>query len=334
VTTAGSPRRALIAVAVAALLVAAYAYSFLEAQATPAAHLLPVGLAGPSGRVDQAAHDVRASTGQAFEVHRYADEQAARRAIDDRKVYAALVLVPAAKPKLLTAPAAGQSAEQIIERRLPRAAGMPATTAVQIVAVKPLVKGDEEGQALNLMLLPLVIFSIVLPLILASVAAALTVRARLALIVVFAVLAGVAVTLVANVWLDAVPGPFLAQAGVATLTVLAAASVTLGAIALLGPVGAGIGIVLFLVIGNVASGASVTNELMPGFWRTAGPWLPPGAAATAFRNIGYFDSVELAQPLAVLAAFAAVGIASCLVLGGRRPAPQGDPAGPTPDAGR
>jgi hypothetical protein len=199
-------------------------------------------------------------------------------------------------------------------------------------SVKPLVKGDEQGQALNLTVLPLMIFSVVVPILLAAVAAALTVRVRLLLIAGFAVLAGVGVALVANPWLDAIPGPFALEAAVAALTVFAAAATTLGFIAAIGPLGGGVGLVLFLVVGNVASGAYVVDELMPGFWRAVGPWLPPGAAADGLRDIAYFHHREVARPLLVLAAFAVVGTVVNLMLGDRRPAPQGHPEAPTPDA--
>ena len=329
--TGASQKRALIAVAVASLTVAAYVFSFIYAQASPDAHRLPVGLTGPTAGVEQAQREIERSSGEAFEVRRYRDEQTARDAIRDRDVYGALVL-SRDTPKLLTAPPAGESAEMQIETRLPRAAGVAAEGPPRIVEVRRLVGDDAQGQALNLMILPLIIFGTIIPVLLTNVAAALPLRTRLAAIALFAALSGVAAVLVAHGALDAVPGPFLAIAALAALLLFDVAACTLAFVGRIGPAGGGIGFVLFLVIGNVASGATVVHEMLPGFWRAVGPWLPPGAAAGAIRNVAYFDGVKLLQPLLVLIGFGVAGTLLCLTEGGRRPAPQGEPSGPTPDA--
>ena len=323
-----SDRRSLIAVLAGALLVGAYVFSFVYSQAKPQPRHLPVALSGPRDQVDQARDEIERSTGTSFEVHVYDGETRARRAIRDRDVYAALILSKA-KPRLLTAPAAGGTAATIVERRLPRAAGLAAAGMPEIERVVPLDKDDPDGQAMNLMILPLVIFGIVVPVLLSSVGAAGSVRRRLLSVLLFSLLSGLAATLVANVWLDAVTGPFAAVAALAVLLVLGVSSCNLALIGLRGPVGASVAIVAFLIVGNVASGAAVVHELQPGFWRATGPWLPPGAAATAIRDVGYFDGAKLLMPLAVLIGYCAIGVASSLLLGGRRPAPQGDPAGPT-----
>lgn len=118
----------------------------------------------------------------------------------------------------------------------------------------------------------------------------------------------------------------------AVLTTLAISFAVPGCIALLGPLGTGVGVVVFLVIGNVASGAQVPHEMLPGFWRVVGPWLPPGSAADALRSIAYFGGADLARPLLVLGVFAVVGLTGTLLLGDRKPAAKGAPSGPTPDA--
>jgi hypothetical protein len=76
---------------------------------------------------------------------------------------------------------------------------------------------------------------------------------------------------------------------------------------LLGPPGIGLAALIVFLIGNPGSGAASAPELLPGFWRAVGPLLPPGAGATALRNVAYFDGAALATPLIVLAAFAALG---------------------------
>jgi hypothetical protein len=77
------------------------------------------------------------------------------------------------------------------------------------------------------------------------------------------------------------------------------------------------GFALFLLVGNPGSGTASAPELLPGFWRAVGPYLPPGAGGTALRNTAYFDGSALAQPLWVLAAYALAG-AGLVPLAGRR----------------
>jgi prepilin-type processing-associated H-X9-DG protein len=71
--------------------------------------------------------------------------------------------------------------------------------------------------------------------------------------------------------------------------------------------------VVFLVIGNPASGNGTAPELLPGFWRWISQLMPAGAGGTGVRNISYFDGHALTRPLLVLVAYAALGAA--LVLG-------------------
>jgi hypothetical protein len=321
-------RRALIVTIAGAALVAFYVFSFVLAQATPEPHELPVAVAGPAGKAANAERRIERAAGESFDVRRLRGVGEARAAIRDREVYAALIL-GGAKPRLLTAPAGGPAAAMVVGLRLPPAAGVTRQPALE--QIRPLVGEDPDGQALNLMILPLLIFGIVVPILLTTLAPGLPVRSRLAALALFAALAGCGATAVVNVGLSALPGPFLALAGFATLMVFAVSSVTMAAIALLGPAGALVGIVGFLIVGNVASGAAVPNELLPGFWRTVGPWLPPGAGASALRGTAYFDAAAVRQPTLVLGGFALVGAAVDLVLGDRRPAAQGDPSGGGPD---
>src|SRR2546423_4292500 len=97
----GHGRRMLFAACVIIPLVAALA---LAAFAWPAARLaprhLPIGVAGPAPAVGQIEQSL-ARRGDAFEIHRYADEAAARKAIEDRDVYGAVVASPQG-PTVLT----------------------------------------------------------------------------------------------------------------------------------------------------------------------------------------------------------------------------------------
>jgi hypothetical protein len=323
-------RRAVVAAVVGALLAGAYAFSFLFAQATPEPHELPIAIAGPPARVAVLAKRVEAAAGHGYDVRRLDGSGTAREALRAGEVYVAVV-VGSGPARLLTAPALGRSAVTATVLALPPLIGAKGTPQVEVV--RPLAKDDPEGEALNLQLLPLSIFGIVVPILLLLLASSLTVRARLAALAVNALLAGAGVALVSHSALHALPGSLLALAGLAALLAFAISSCTTALTAALGPPGVALGVLVFLIFGNVASGAAVQNAQLPGAWRVAGPYLPPGAAADAMRSVAYFPDADLLRPLLVLGGFAAVGAALCLVLGGRRPAPQGQPSGPTSDQG-
>ena len=119
-----SPAAILVVPLVVALVLTLFAW--------PSARLeprdLPIGVAGPAA----AAKAIEARLGSqegAFDVYRYADEAAAREAIEDREVYGAFVAAPAG-PKLLTASAASPAVAQLLGNA---ASAEGATTEVQDV---------------------------------------------------------------------------------------------------------------------------------------------------------------------------------------------------------
>jgi hypothetical protein len=103
-----SPAAILLVPLVVALVLTLFAW--------PSARLeprdLPIGVAG----APTATAPIEARLGErdgAFSVHRYADEGAARTAIEDRDVYGAFV-VTATGPKVLTASAASPAVAQLL----------------------------------------------------------------------------------------------------------------------------------------------------------------------------------------------------------------------------
>lgn len=80
-----------------------------------------------------------------------------------------------------------------------------------------------------------------------------------------------------------------------------------GFLVLVGVSGIGIGALMFLVIGNPASGGSSAPALLPGFWRALSQLLPPGAAMTAMRDVVYFHGHGMTHALLVLGIFAILG---------------------------
>ena len=319
----GHGPRALLAVVVLVPVLAGLA---LAAFAWPAARLaprdLPVGVVAPAAAV--AATEQRlAGGGEAVDLHRYPDQAAARAAIADREVYGALVL-SSDGAAVLTASAASPVVAQLLQQAAAGAAGPgggTAPAAVRVVDVVPADPDDPRGAALAASLLPLV---------LAGVAAGVLVWlaggpgvGRAAALVVAAAVAGLVGAGIAQGWLGVLGGDWWLNAGVLGLTVLAVGATVAGLAALFGRAGAALGVLLMVLVGNPLSGISSAPELLPQPAGALGQLLPPGAGGSLLRSTAFFDGAAATGPLAVLAAWAVLGLAAIWLaaLARRSPSP-------------
>jgi uncharacterized phage infection (PIP) family protein YhgE len=134
-------------------------------------------------------------------------------------------------------------------------------------------------------------------------------KVRVLVTVALGVGAGLITALVSSVLVGAFPDHFFQVWGVATLFVLAIGLPIAAFQVIFGIPGTAIGAILFLVIGNPASGGSSAPELLPGFWRTLSQILPPGAAVTSMRDVVYFNGHGSSDALIVLAVYAILGAA-------------------------
>ncbi|MET9393505.1 ABC transporter permease [Streptomyces sp. NPDC006624] len=304
-----SPGRRLMAVVVLVPVLAALAlWAFAWPAARTAPRDLPLGVAGPAAATAQVEKRLEQREG-AFEIHRYADEAAAREAVEARTVYGAVAVTPRG-PVLLTASAASPAVAQLLQQAV---AGQADGTRVGTVDVVPLPEGDPRGAGLNAAALPLALAGIAAGAVV-TVAGLRGVRAAAALtgasVLVGAVAAGIA-----HNWLGILTGGWWAEAGVLGLTTLAVAGAVAGLAALLGRAGLGIGGALVMLLGNPFSGAATAPELLPEPAGAIGQWLPPGAGVTLLRSVAYFDGAAAVGPALTLTWWAVLGLGAVL-LGG------------------
>ncbi|MEU6544886.1 ABC transporter permease [Streptomyces sp. NPDC046859] len=311
--SATPPRKAasrrLVAVVVLVPVLAALAlWAFAWPAARTAPRDLPLGVAGPASAVTQVERQLSARDG-AFEVHRYADEPAARDAIEDRDVYGAVVVTPQG-PRLLTASAASPAVAQLLQQAV---AGQAAAegTRVETVDVVPAPDQDPRGAALG---------SSVLPLALAGIAAGAAVTllglrglGAAGALVGTAALTGLLAATLAHSWLGVLTGDWWAESGVLTLMTLAVSAAVAGLGALLGPAGTGLMAATVMLIGNPFSGASSAPRMLPEPVGTIGQWLPPGAGTTLLRSVSFFDGAASAGPALTLTWWAALGLGAVLL---------------------
>ncbi|MFG3273223.1 ABC transporter permease [Streptomyces luteogriseus] len=309
-----SRNRRVIAVVVLVPVLAALA---LWAFAWPASRIaprdLPLGVAGPAAAAAQVERQLERHEG-AFEIHRYADEAAARDAIEDRSVYGAVVIT-AQGPELLTASAAGPVVAQFLQQAVAHQAAAGGTQ-VKTVDVVPTPSGDPRGAVLN---------AATLPLALAGIAAGAVVtllrlrgfRAVTALLGASA-LVGVIAAGIAHSWLGALGGDWWTEASVLGLSTLAVGGAVAGLAALIGPAGTGVGAAVVMLIGNPFSGATSAPQMLPEPAGAIGQWLPPGAGTTLLRSVSYFDGAAATGPALTLAWWAVLGLGAVLLGGSLR----------------
>ena len=131
---------------------------------------------------------------------------------------------------------------------------------------------------------------------------------RLTVIAGYALVTGLLGALVVGPLLHALPGPTWSLALLGALLVFCAGAFSMGLQVVAGTIGIGLTILVFVVLGNPSAGGAYSWQLLPGFWRTIGPWIPSGAGTAAARGIAYFGGVAIATNLLVIAAYGLVGI--------------------------
>ena len=304
-------RKILIGLAGVFALAFAFVSSNVAANHHPKPHDLPVAIVGSAQAADAFARQLDSKVPGGFEVKPYGSEAAARTAILHRKVYGAFE--PGPPPTLLVASAASRSAETLLEQTFEQVARAQGQTLV-VRDLAPLPSSDSTGASSFSAVLSLIIVGVLGSSIIYMVTQGRPLGVRLASLLALGVGAGLMAALATNIVVGAFSGHFLAVWGVASLFVLALAFPIAAFQVILGIRGTAVGLLVFLVIGNPASGGSTAPELLPGFWRAVSQVLPPGAATTSMRDVVYFHGHGARNALLVLVIYAIVGAAATIIL--------------------
>jgi hypothetical protein len=291
-------------------LVFALVASNVAANHAPKPHGVPIGLIGDTPAVVAVANSLARRAPGAYDVHRYATLAEARAAILRRAVYGAYS--PGPSPRLLVASAASRSVVSLLEQQFGGAGANGQRPVVQDLA--PLPSSDPNGATGFSMLLSLILAGELGAVLIFTLGRHRSAVSRLPVIAGMGLGAGLMAALVTNVVVGAFSGHFFAVWAVSALFVLAIAVPIAGLQSLLGVGGTAIGAILFLVIGNPASGGSSAPELLPAFWRQLSQLLPPGAAITAVRDVVYFHGYGISRALIVLSTWVAAGAAVVVVV--------------------
>jgi hypothetical protein len=305
-------RRLLPALLAGVAISFAFIAFFTSALHDPRPNALAVGVVGEPSSVRDLQRGLDQAVPGGFDLHRYADEAAARRAVDDQRVDGAYVA--GARPRLLVAGGAGATATTALRTAFGAAAGAQGA-ALEVADAAPLPQHDSRGLSAFFLVAGLSVGSLVFAaalFFLGGHAHPVPVRLKLALIGAFATAAGLAVAIDTDFVAGGLVGAFWGVAGIAALLAAAVALITTAVIRWIGLPGIGVCVLALMLFSLPASGGAVGPEFVPDFYRAIAPILPSHAALVALRGAVYFDGGGTLTPILILLAWAAVALAAIL----------------------
>ena len=302
--------RAGLAIGAVSFLCLLFIGSFAGALHDPQPHNVPIAVAKlvPSQKTEQL------DATPALKVIPAEDRADALRLIDERKAYGAITIerdgIHLIESQASSA-AVSQFLKQNVKPELEQATGFPVTEEV----VHPLPASDGRGLVGFYTAIGWVVSgylgATLLRLAFGPSKARRDVAWRIAAIGVLGLIMGVGGALISSGIAGYDHGTF-GLMFIGLLTVLAVGTTTLALQGLLGMLGTGVAILIFVVLGNPRAGGAYAGELLPGLWRALGQLIPTGAATTAIRNVVYSRG-SILGPVAVL--LVSFGVASAAAIG-------------------
>ncbi|MCL8024296.1 DUF3533 domain-containing protein [Nocardioides bruguierae] len=333
-------RRTVLLVLGALVLQLGFVAGYVGAFHDPTPHAVTIEVAGTGS--SQVAEALDGLEGEPLAASTADTAAQAREDVTDGTVTAALVLRPDADSDLLVVASGGGTSLASAVEQVVTAVEADQGRTVTVSDVVPVSDGDARGLSGFYLALGWVVGGYLVA-SLVGIADGSRARGRrhalvrLAVLVPYALLGGFGGAWVVTDALGVWSGHLLPLGLVGSLTVLAVAAVTLTLQALLGTLGIGAAIALFVILGNPSAGGAYQQPLLPAFFRVLGPWLPNGATTTLVRDTVYFDGplggTGGGWGLLVLAGWLVVGAVGSVLLVRRpvgRPTTDAAPLSPAP----
>ena len=303
--SAGLRKAMLIPVITALAIGAIFVAVYLAAFHAPSARNEPLGIAAPDSVAAQTELGLNNVAPSAFTFYRYADEAAARQAIEHDEVPAVLV-DDSSGLRLLVAGAQGPSTVSALTEAVTGAVGHQ----IPVEDVVPLAPGDARGLSVFYSAFGVVLAGFLFALASYQMAPRLPLTARIASMTVFAVASGVLIALIAHSGFGALPASFGMVALLVGLLAWATAAGTGVLLRVFGPLGMSVASIVMLILGNATSGGILPTTFLPAWLSPLAQMLPPAAAVRGLRGAAYFHNANLANALFTLA----IWVVACLAL--------------------
>jgi hypothetical protein len=312
-------RTGAAALAAAMLLMLAFAGSYVGAFHKPTPHGVPLEVVAPPSLASRVTASLNSVPGHPVSARAASSRQAAVAAVLGRQVYA---VYEAAANRLDVASAANRATAVALEELFARLAAAQHNPPPAVVDLAPLPASDPNGTSAFYAVVAWVFGGYLAATLLGLMGTPRSASRQRSLLRIgglaaYSVIGALVTVLVLRGAFGVFAGHVLAMWAVATLIVFASGAATAGLQALAGVLGTGVVILLFVIVGNAASGGPYARPLLPGFWRTIGGILPPGAGVDLARSTLYFGGSRLAGPILALAAWGVLGIVAAVAVGGR-----------------
>jgi hypothetical protein len=312
---APTPRAVALVLIPALVLTLAFAFSYVGAFHDPTPHEVPVAVVGPPAVAAQ----LNNLPGDPLDARQASSRSDALSQVDDHEVYGAY---DAATNRLFVASAGNAATAIALERTFNLVAAAQGQPTVRVTDVKPLPPKDPNGTAAFYAVIAWVFGGYIASTLIGLIGSPRSrsrqrAAARIGALAGYSVVAGILSVVLLRASFGVFSGHVVALSAIAVLTIFASGAATAGIQAALGPAGTAIVILIFVILGNAASGGPFARPLLPGFWRTIGGLLPPGASVDLARSALFFDGARIAGPVFVLVGWAALGTVLALALGGR-----------------
>jgi hypothetical protein len=313
--TAPSPKSVSLVLLPALVLMLAFAFFYVGAFHQPTPHHVPVAVVGPPAVAAQLSR----LPGQPLDARATSSRADALSQIDDREVYGAY---DAASNRLFVASAANRATAIALEQTFNLVAAARSRPAVRVTDLKPLPPNDPNGTAAFYAVIAWVFGGYIAATLIGLIGTPRSssrrrAAARIGALAGFSVVAAILSVVMLRATFDLFSGHVVALCAIGALTIFASGAATAGIQAAAGPAGTGLVILVFVILGNSASGGPFARPLLPGVWRTIGGVLPPGASVDLARSAQYFNGERITGPSLVLVGWAALGGLLALALGGR-----------------
>ncbi|MFF2963136.1 DUF3533 domain-containing protein [Streptomyces sp. NPDC057963] len=323
VKNAVTPRAALLVIGVLGLQLLFIA-SYVGALHRPKPTDVPFGVVAPRQMSAQLLTELKNLPGGPLDPRTVADAATAREQILNREIDGALIVSPTSTTDtVLVASGGGTSMADTLTKIITKA-DLAQQRTVRSVDLAPASGQDFNGISSFYLVVGWCVGGYLCASILAISAGSKPANRQRALIrtgvmALYSVVGGIGGAVIIGPILGALPGSFWGLSGLGALTVFAVGMLTLALQALTGIVGIGLAVLIVVIAGNPSAGGAFPLPMLPDFWRTIGPALPPGAGTWVARSIAYFRGNAVTGPLLVLSAWAVAGTLVTLLVSLRKP---------------
>lgn len=311
-----APRTFLLVVGVL-LIQLGFVFSYVGAFHHPTPHRVPVTIVAPAQLSNRLVGGFNAIHGQPLAATAVTTQSAAETLLRHGSTDGVLIISPTGTTdQLLVAGGGGAALSSAVQDVIG-----PAEAAqhrhVSVTDLVPAQSGDARGLSGFYLVIGWLVGGYLVAALLGIVSGGRPATSRRALIrlivlVPYALVSGVLGAVIVGPVLGALTGNFIAIAALGALLVYCAVTVTMAFQVLLGTLGVGLTVILFVVLGNPSAGGAYQAPLLPGFWRAISGALPNGAGVDALRRIIYFGSYGTTGNIVVIALYTCAGIVIAL----------------------